>query len=41
MELAQPQEDYILVLDSDMLIHRPFLQSEFSVARGRAASGNM
>ncbi|KAK9908125.1 hypothetical protein WJX75_002968 [Coccomyxa subellipsoidea] len=41
MEHAKPQEDYILVLDSDMLIHWPFLPSEFQLAKGRAASGNM
>ncbi|BDA45094.1 Peptidyl serine alpha-galactosyltransferase [Coccomyxa sp. Obi] len=41
MEVAKPEEDFILVLDSDMLIHRPFLLSDFQLARGRAASGNM
>lgn len=41
MEVAKPEEDFILVLDSDMLIHRPFLVSDFQLARGQAASGNM
>lgn len=41
MELARPPEEYILVLDSDMLIHKQFLPSDFKVAKGTAASENM
>lgn len=41
MEMARPPEEYILVLDSDMLIHKPFLPSNFEVAKGTAASENM
>ncbi|KAK9918893.1 hypothetical protein WJX75_007917 [Coccomyxa subellipsoidea] len=41
MELARPPEEYILVLDSDMLIHKQFLPSDFKVAKGTAASENI
>ena len=41
MRRAKPPEEYILVLDSDMLIHRPFLPADFGVAPGRAAAENM
>jgi hypothetical protein len=41
MELAVPSEEYILVLDSDMLIRRPFLPADFGIHRGRAAAENM
>ena len=41
MKHARPQEECVLVLDSDMLLHRPFLPSEFGIAPGRAASENM
>lgn len=41
MELTKPSEEYTLVLDSDMLIHRPFLPSDFNLGKGRAASENM
>lgn len=41
MKHAQPKEEYVLVLDSDMLLHRPFLPADFGIAPGRAASENM
>ena len=41
MELEDPLEEFILVLDSDMLIRKPFLPADFGVSRGRAASENM
>lgn len=33
-KIAKPTEDYFLVLDSDMTIHRPFLPEQFQVAPG-------
>jgi hypothetical protein len=41
MQRAQPQEEYVLILDSDMLLHSPLLPSEFGIAPGRAAAENM
>ena len=41
MKHAAPKEDFVLVLDSDMLIHAPFLPSDFGIAPKRAAAENM
>ncbi len=41
MDLAKPAEEYVLVLDSDMLIYKPFLPEDFNLAKGVAASENM
>ena len=41
MRQARPVEEYVLVLDSDMLIHRPLLPADFGIAPGRAAAENM
>ena len=41
MKRARVTEDYILVLDSDMLIRRPMLPADFNVSETQAASENM
>ena len=41
MRRARVTEDYILVLDSDMLIRRPMLPADFNVSQTQAASENM
>lgn len=41
MKHGKPEEEHVLVLDSDMLLHRPMLPADFGVAPGRAASENM
>lgn len=41
MELARPAEEFVLVLDSDMLIYKPFIPTDFNLAKGVAASENM
>ncbi len=41
MELASPAEEFVLVLDSDMLIYKPFLPTDFNLVKGVAASENM
>lgn len=41
MKRAHVTEDYILVLDSDMLIRRPMLPADFNVSETQAASENM
>lgn len=33
-KIAKPTEDFFLVLDSDMIIHRPFLPEQHQVAPG-------
>ncbi|CAL8467101.1 g6637 [Coccomyxa elongata] len=38
---AKPVQDYYLVLDSDMTIHRPFLPTELQVGPGWAAAENI
>ena len=38
---ARVLEEYILVLDSDMLIRRPILPRDFGVTETEAASENM
>lgn len=37
---TRPQEDYILILDPDVLIRRPILPDAFGVAPGRPAAFN-
>ncbi|CAL8464127.1 g3662 [Coccomyxa elongata] len=41
MELASPAEEYVLVLDSDMLIYKPFLPTDFNLVKSVAASENI
>ena len=41
MKRARVTEDFILVLDSDMLIRRPMLPADFGVSKMQAASENM
>ena len=41
MKHVRVREDYILVLDSDMLIRRPMLPADFNVSETQAASENM
>ena len=38
---ARVTEDFILVLDSDMLLRRPLLPAHFRVSKGSAAAENM
>lgn len=38
---AHVTEDYILVLDSDMLLRRPMLPAHFRVSESTAAAENM
>ena len=33
-KMVKPIEEYFLVLDSDMVIHRPFLPEQFGIAPG-------
>ena len=33
-KMVKPTEEYFLVLDSDMVIHRPFLPEQFGIAPG-------
>ena len=33
-KIAKPTEEYFLVLDSDMIIHRPFLPEQHQVGPG-------
>ena len=35
-KMVKPTEEYFLVLDSDMVIHRPFLPEQFGIAPGPA-----
>mmetsp|Transcript_18843 Transcript_18843/g.47580 ORF Transcript_18843/g.47580 Transcript_18843/m.47580 type:complete len:587 (-) Transcript_18843:329-2089(-) len=38
LQRAPPEEDYVLVLDADMLLRRPFLPHEIGARPGRAVS---
>ena len=40
MRQTHPQEDYILILDPDVLIRRPILPDSFGVTPGRPAAFN-
>ena len=40
MKEANPQEDFILILDPDVLIRRPILPAHYGVVPGRPAAFN-
>lgn len=40
LEHIKPKEEWVLVLDSDMLLRRPFLPEHFNLSRGWAMAAN-